>query len=213
MVAEELFNAGVDVITSGNHIWDKKEIYDYIIETPRLLRPANYPDGAPGAGSFVFSSAGGTKVGVLNLSGRVFMEAIDCPFRAADKAVARLSEETPVIFVDMHAETTSEKVAMGWYLDGRVSAVIGTHTHIQTSDERVLPEGTACITDAGMTGPTNSVIGVRKELVLERFLTGMPVRFEVASRGIELQGVLVAVDPASGKAESIERIKARINKD
>lgn len=206
-IVEELIRLEVNVITSGNHIWDKKEIYDFIKSERRLIRPANYPDGAPGSGFGVFECASGIKVGVVNLLGRVFMDNLDCPFRAASDAVKRIKEETPIIIVDMHAETTSEKAAMAWHLEGEVSAVIGTHTHVQTSDERVLPKGTAFISDAGMTGPTESVIGIRKEIILERFITQMPVRFEVASKGVELQGVLLEVFH-DGKAKAIERIKA-----
>lgn len=211
-IAEELKSLQVDVITSGNHIWDKKEIYDYLGSEKRLLRPANYPEGAPGVGSSVYQCPSGVKVGVVNLMGRVFMDGLDCPFRAASEAVRKISGETPIIFVDMHAETTSEKAAMGYYLDGKVSAVIGTHTHIQTSDERVLPNGTAFISDAGMTGPTDSVIGMRKEIIIERFLTQMPVRFEVAAKGVELQGVFITV-ASDGKAAHIERVKAPLGKD
>ncbi|MBI5827464.1 MAG: TIGR00282 family metallophosphoesterase [Deltaproteobacteria bacterium] len=205
-VALELKRLEIDVITTGNHVWDKKEIYDYIKKEGSLLRPANYPAGAPGCGWGVFKSATGVKVGVLNLLGRVFMESVECPFKTALAAVGRIREETTVIVVDMHAETTSEKAAMGWYLDGQVSAVIGTHTHVQTSDERVLPNGTAFITDAGMTGPTDSVIGMRKESIIERFISQMPVKFDVAVRGVELQGVVITVG-ADGRARSIERLK------
>ncbi|MBI1910886.1 MAG: TIGR00282 family metallophosphoesterase [Deltaproteobacteria bacterium] len=206
-IAQELRKLQVDVITTGNHIWDKKEIFEYIKKDRRILRPANYPPGAPGSGYGIFECPSGVKVGVLNLLGRVFMDAVDCPFRAATEAVGRLRAETPIIFVDIHAETTSEKAAMGWHLDGLVSAVVGTHTHVQTSDERVLTNGTAFITDAGMTGPIDSVIGIRKEIIIERFLTQLPARFEVASKGIELQGVVVTIGTNDGKARSIERIK------
>jgi len=209
-IATELLDYGIDVLTSGNHVWDKKEIYDYISGSSRLIRPANYPEGAPGSGAIV-ADAGAARVAVVNLSGRVFMGDLDCPFRAARSIVEGLRRETPVVIVDFHAETTSEKMALGWYLDGTVSAVIGTHTHVQTSDERVLPGGAAYITDAGMTGPMDSVIGMRRETVIERFLTGMPTRFEVASKGVELQGVLLTIDPAGGKALSIERIKERVD--
>lgn len=206
-VAEELKKLQIDVITSGNHIWDKKEIYEYIKGERRLLRPLNYPNGAPGYGFGVFECASGVKVGVLNLMGRVFMDNLECPFRTGREAINKLREQTPVIIVDLHAETTSEKAAIGWHFDGLVSAVIGTHTHIQTSDERVLTNGTAFITDAGMTGPTDSVIGMRKEMIIERFLTQMPVRFDVAAKGIELQGVLVTIGSLDGKAKKIERIR------
>ncbi len=209
-IAEDLFALQIDVITTGNHVWDKKEIYEYIDGERRLLKPANYPVGTPGVGLGVFECASGVKVGVLNLLGRVFTEAVDCPFGVADRAVEELKRQTPVIFVDMHAETTSEKAAMGWHLDGRVSAVIGTHTHVQTSDERVLTNGTAFISDAGMTGPTDSIIGMRKDEILQKFLTRMPVRFDVATKGVELQGVFVTVETETGRAVSIERIKKPI---
>lgn len=204
-IADDLLNSGVDVMTSGNHIWDRKEIYGYIKESTRLIRPANYPKGTPGRGSALVVSDSGIKVGVINLAGRVFMDALDCPFKSADKELETLKDKAEIIIVDMHAETTSESMAMGWYLDGRVSAVIGTHTHVQTSDERILPGGTAFITDAGMTGSTDSVIGMKKEFVLERFTAQMPVRFEVATEMVELQGVFVRID--GGRAIEIERIK------
>jgi metallophosphoesterase (TIGR00282 family) len=206
-VLEELLGMGVDVVTSGNHIWDRKEILDYLEGTDRLLRPANYPDEAPGRGVTVFQSSSGVRVGVLNLSGRVFMDAIDCPFTVGNRVVESLRKETPVIVVDMHAETTSEKTAMGHYLDGRVSAVVGTHTHVQTSDERILEKGTAFITDTGMTGPVDSVIGVEKDLVIKRFLTQMPIRFEVAKKQLEFQGIIITIDSTDGRAIKIERIK------
>lgn len=210
-IADDLFALGVDVMTSGNHIWDRKEIYDYIVDTDRLLRPANYPEGAPGSGSCVFEGKSSIKFGVLNLAGRVFMDSLDDPFKSAEIEVERLKgEAVDIIIVDMHAETTSETMAMGWFLDGSVSAVIGTHTHVQTADERVLEKGTAFITDAGMTGPLDSVIGMNKEFVLERFITQMPVRFEVAREQVELQGVFLTVDSSSGKAASIERIKIKL---
>lgn len=206
-IAEELKSLQVDVITSGNHIWDKKEIHDYISASSTLIRPANYPPLSPGSGTTVFECASGVKVGVVNLCGRVFMEALDCPFRVGKEAVERLREKTPVIVIDIHAETTSEKAAIGWHFDGSVSAVIGTHTHVQTSDERILTNGTAFITDAGMTGPMDSVIGMRKDIIVQRFTTQMPVKFDVATKDIELQGVLVTVNAADGKAVKIERIK------
>lgn len=206
-IAEELKSLQVDVITSGNHIWDKKEIHDYISRSSTLIRPANYPPDSPGSGTTVFECASGVKVGVVNLCGRVFMEALDCPFRVGKEAVERLKDRTPVIVIDIHAETTSEKAAIGWHFDGSVSAVIGTHTHVQTSDERILTNGTAFITDAGMTGPMDSVIGMRKDIIVQRFTTQMPVKFDVATKDIELQGVLVTVNAADGKAVKIERIK------
>ncbi|HHD10958.1 MAG TPA: TIGR00282 family metallophosphoesterase [Deltaproteobacteria bacterium] len=208
-VYAELIGEGVDVITSGNHIWDRKEVLNFIDNADRLLRPLNYPEGSPGTGVRVFRKDD-VEIAVVNLCGRAFMENIDCPFRAASRCLDGLGEKSPVIIVDMHAETTSEKIAMGWYLDGRVSAVIGTHTHVQTSDERILPKGTAYITDAGMTGPVDSVIGMKKELVIKRFLTQMPVRFEVATGRLELQGVVLEIEPSTGKATHIERIKEEV---
>ncbi len=204
--ARELFGCGIHFLTSGNHIWDKKDALNFIKREEKLVRPANYPEGTPGQGSAVIRTAGGVKVAVLNLEGRVFMNNLDCPFRVADREVARLKMETPIIFVDFHAEATSEKAALGFYLDGRVSAVIGTHTHVQTSDERILPGGTAYMTDAGMCGAFDSVIGVRKEEAIERFLTQLPTKFEVAKKNIRINAVTIEVDEVSGKATSIERI-------
>jgi metallophosphoesterase (TIGR00282 family) len=197
---------GVDVMTSGNHIWDKKEIVEYIVKENLLLRPANFPAGTPGTG-FVTVKAGPHKVAVLNLMGRVFMLPIDCPFQAADAIVPELRRETPIVLVDMHAEATSESLAMGWYLDGRVSAVVGTHRHVQTADERVLPGGTAYITDLGMTGPTDGVIGVDRELIIQRFRTQMPARFEPARGPAALHGVVIAIDPDTGRATDIRRLR------
>ena len=196
---------GVDVLTSGNHIWDKKEIIEYIAKENLLLRPANFPAGTPGSGHITVK-AGPHRVGVLNLMGRVFMNPIDCPFRKADEIIEELRRDTPIILVDMHSEATSEVVALGWYLDGRVSAVVGTHRHVQTADERVLPGGTAYITDLGMTGPVDSVIGVDKDIIIQRFLTQMPVRFEPAKGPAALRGVVIAVDPETGRASSIQRL-------
>jgi len=196
----------VDVLTSGNHIWDKKEIFPYLDKHSRILRPANYPPGNPGRGCMTARTRAGEEFAVLNLQGRVFMPTTDDPFRAADAELAKLSKDIKVIFVDMHGEATSEKVAMGWYLDGRVSAVIGTHTHIPTADEMILPGGTAYQTDAGMTGPFMSVIGVMKEDVIHRFLTQIPVKFESASQDVRLNGTLIDVDSSTGKARSIQRI-------
>ena len=206
-IARSFLDGGVDVMTSGNHIWDRKEIIEYIVKENLLLRPANYPAGTPGVGSVVVK-AGPHKVAVLNLMGRVFLPTIDCPFRKADEEVARLREETAIIVVDMHGEATSEKQAMGWYLDGRASAVLGTHSHVQTADERILPGGTAYITDLGMTGPVDSVIGVARELAIQRFLSQMPNRFEPAKGPTALHGALVRIDPESGKALEIRRIRA-----
>ncbi len=206
-VARELFSVGVHVITSGNHIWDKKEIIEYIKDEPRLLRPANYPKDAPGKGSVVVTTASGEKVGVLQLMGRVAMPTLDCPFRVGRHEVEALRREVRTVIVDMHAEATSEKMAMGWYLDGEVSGVFGTHTHVQTADERILPRGTAYLTDVGMVGPTESVIGIKKEIAIDKFLTQMPHRFEVAPGPCVFSAVLFDVDTAMGKALSIERLR------
>jgi metallophosphoesterase (TIGR00282 family) len=205
-LADELFGYGLDVLTTGNHVWDKREIYDYFAGHPRLLRPANYPEGLPGAGVVVVQASNGVDCAVINLQGRVYMPQTDCPFRKADKLLSELPTHVKVRFVDFHAEVSSEKVAMGWYLDGRVSAMVGTHTHIPTADTRILPEGTGYQTDAGMTGPYNGVIGVDKQIILERFLTQMPVRMEAARHGAELHGVVVEVDEATGRAAAIRRI-------
>jgi len=205
-IAEDLFRAGVDTLTSGNHVWRKREAYELLRMDPRVIRPANYPEGAPGSGSTIVETLAGEKVGVLNLMGRVFMEPLDCPFRTAERELSRLKLVTPVIIVDMHAEATSEKVAMGWFLDGKVSCVFGTHTHIPTADERILPKGTGFITDVGMTGPYDSVIGRRVDQILERFLSGLPMKSEVAEANIQLRGLIVDVDATTGKARSVERI-------
>jgi len=204
--AEELLGAGVDLLTSGNHIWQRPEIIPYMRDSDVLLRPANYPPGVPGFGYATKPSRCGVPVCVINLSGRVFMDAVDCPFQAAERLVTKLRPEAAVIVVDMHAEATSEKLAMGWFLDGRVSAVLGTHTHVQTADERVLPGGTAYMTDVGMCGPVDSVIGVRRDQVIERFLTKMRVKFEVAAGRSQVQGAIVEVDEESGRARSLRRI-------
>jgi hypothetical protein len=205
-IAHAFLDQGVDVMTTGNHIWDKKEIVEYIAKENLLLRPANFPVGTPGVG-YVTVKAGPHRVSVLNLMGRVFMNPIDCPFRKADEIIAELRRESPVILVDMHAEATSESVAMGWYLDGRVSAVVGTHRHVQTADERVLPGGTAYITDLGLTGPTDGVIGVDRDQIIQRFLTQMPIRFETARGPASLQGVVITVDPETGRASDIRRLR------
>lgn len=203
----EILGAGVEVITTGNHVWDKRETLEFIGNEPRLLRPANYPDGTPGRGSCVVTARNGVAVGVVNVMGRVFLHAIDDPFRAADREIARVRDDgAQVIVVDVHAETTSEKIALCHYLDGRVSAVIGTHTHVQTADERISAAGTACLTDAGMTGPHDSVIGMDKEAVIARFLSGLPARFDTASGDPRLNGVLITVDAQTGKAERIGRL-------
>ena len=206
-LAEELFDLGLAVITTGNHAWDKKEILDYFPREPRLLRPANYPTGVPGYGSVVVESASGEQVGVLQLMGRAYMPTLDCPFQVAKKELVMLKKRTVAVIVDMHAEATSEKMAMGHHLDGEVVAVVGTHTHVQTADDQILPKGTAYLTDIGMTGPLHSVIGVKKELAIEKFLTGMPRRFEVASGPSVFCAVLLELDARLGKALSIERIR------
>jgi metallophosphoesterase (TIGR00282 family) len=206
-LAEELFDLGLAVITTGNHAWDKKEILDYFPREPRLLRPANYPDGVPGCGSVVVESASGEQLGVLQLMGRAYMPTLDCPFQVARKEMAALKKRTAAVIVDMHAEATSEKMAMGHYLDGEAVAVVGTHTHVQTADDQILPKGTAYVTDIGMTGPLHSVIGVKKELAIEKFLTGMPRRFEVASGPSVFCAVLIELDARLGKALSIERVR------
>jgi metallophosphoesterase (TIGR00282 family) len=203
---KELFEIGVDCITSGNHIWDKKEQVPLVLANPRIIRPANYPEGAAGRGSMIVTTPGGVKVAVLNLEGRIFMKNLECPFRTADREIELLNQETAIIFVDFHAEATSEKSALGWYLDGRVSALIGTHTHVQTADERILPQGTAYLSDAGMTGSFDSVIGIGKEEAIRKFLTQLPVKFEIPKKDMRLNGVVVGIDEASGKAVSIERV-------
>jgi metallophosphoesterase (TIGR00282 family) len=206
-VARDLFEAGCDVLTGGNHLWDKKDSLDYIAEEPRLVRPANLPEGTPGQGWRVFKATNGVAVGVVNLLGRVFMKEADCPFRTADAAVEALAPQARVILVDFHAETTAEKVALGWHLDGRVSMVVGTHTHVQTADDRVLPKGTAYLSDAGMTGGFDSVIGMDRTAALRRFLTLLPERLQPASSDLRLNAVLVSVDDASGKATRIQRLQ------
>jgi len=205
-IGDELLDLGVDVMTSGNHIWDKKEALDYIGTEPRLLRPANYPSGAPGSGSYVARTRDGQSVGVVNVMGRVFMLNIDDPFAVALREIEALRQRARVVFVDFHAEATSEKAAMGWHLDGKVAAVIGTHTHVQTADERILPKGTAFLTDAGMTGPHDSIIGVEVEPALGRFLNALPARFETATANPRLNGVVVDVDEKTGLATDIERL-------
>lgn len=206
-VASEIFNIGVHVITSGNHIWDKKDSISYIAKESRILRPVNFPPGAPGQGSIVFTLQSGLKAAVLNASGRVFMSNMDCPFRVSDEEVKRLGGQTSTIIVDFHAEATSEKIAYGYYLDGKVSAVIGTHTHVQTADEKILPGGTAYITDVGMTGPAESIIGIKKEQIIERFLTGVPMRFEVGKDSTMLSAVVIEINEGTGKATAIQRLQ------
>ena len=206
-VGDEILGAGVDVMTSGNHIYDKKDVIKYIENQPRLLRPANYASDTPGRGMWLGSTESGTPVAVINVQGRIFMPPTDCPFRTADRLVAEIGNRASVIIVDHHAEATSEKQAMGRYLDGRVSVVVGTHTHVQTADEQVLPRGTAYITDLGMTGPYDSIIGVESQLVITRFLRGMPTRFETATGDARLCGVVVEIEEREGKAISIQRLQ------
>lgn len=215
--ADELFSYGVDLLTTGNHVWDRKEILDYIDLDDRILRPANYPQGVPGRGYRIVTSdelrvtgegwRGNVPVAILNLSGRIFMDPLDDPFAVARDIVPKLREKANIVILDFHAEATSEKMAMGRYLDGQVSAVIGTHTHVQTADETILPNYTAYITDVGMTGPIDSIIGVKHELIIKRFLTQMPVKFEVAKGDVVVSAVIVDVDPVTGRAMSIERLQ------
>ena len=217
-LAQELLNLGVAVITGGNHSWDRKEILEYLPHEPRLLRPANFPQGNPGNGTYVGTAKNGVKYAVLNLQGRVFMTQIDDPFRKADSELEKIPADVDFVLVDMHAETTSEKVAIGWYLDGRVTAVVGTHTHVATADERVLPQGTAYITDVGMTGPHSGVIGMDREGIIKKFLNGLPAKFDVASGDVQMNCVLIETDDAGARnaggrlpAKSIERLRLRID--
>ncbi len=205
--AVELFDAGVNVLTSGNHVWRQKEIVEFIERDRRLLRPANFPPMVPGRGWTVCEAADGTRVAVVNLIGRVFMDSVDCPFRTAEALWPEVRARTPIVVVDMHGEATSEKGAMGWFLAGKASAVLGSHTHVQTADERVLPGGTAYVTDVGMCGPSESVIGVKKDLVIQRFITRMPVKFEVASGPVIVQGAFIDIDAQSGRASGIRRLQ------
>jgi|TARA_B100000809_G_scaffold266547_1_gene329794 hypothetical protein len=209
-IGESIREYGVDVMTSGNHIWDKKEVIDYIPTQPRLIRPANYPKGVPGHGHYEATTALGDMVTVINIMGQVFMANLDNPFRIVLETIEKLRNRTPIILVDFHAETTSEKIAMGWYLNGKVTAVVGTHTHVQTADNRVLSDGTAYITDVGMTGPHDSVIGVEKQAALSRFLNGMPARFETATGDPRLNGVVITADSTTGLATDIERISLSV---
>ncbi len=205
-MSQKIFSYGVDMQTSGNHIWDRMDIIKYIDTRPRLLRPANYPTASPGTGAYI-DSVNDIKIGILNLQGRTYMKDIDCPFKVADRELASIRKQTSLIFVDFHAEATSEKQAIAHYLDGLVSAVVGTHTHVQTADEKVSRRGTAYITDAGMTGPHDSIIGMEVRPSVDRFLTGMPIRFSTASGDVKISGVVVKVDPESGEALSIERFR------
>ncbi len=205
-LVKELFRMGVHVITTGNHVWDKKDFVGYISKEDRVIRPSNFAPGVPGYGSILYTLPDGTKVGVLNLAGRIFMTPVDCPFRTAEKEIERLQKDTKIIIVDLHAEATSEKVAFGYFVDGKVSAVVGTHTHVQTADEKVLVNGTAYITDVGMTGPSYSVIGIDVDQIIRRFLTGMPDRFETAQGQAILSAVVIDIDKDSGKANTIQRV-------
>ena len=205
-VADELYDSGIEYITMGNHVWDQKDIFSFIDQEPRIVRPANYPSGAPGRGYGVLHTKG-QKIGILNLSGRIFLTPLDDPFPVATRCINLLKHETPIVLVDFHAEATSEKVAMGWFLDGLVSAVIGTHTHVQTADARLLAKGTAYITDVGMTGPRDSVIGIKKELVINRFLTMLPVKFEAAEGPVQINAVVLDIDEVTGKTRKIESIQ------
>lgn len=205
--AFELFTMGVQAITTGNHVWDKKETVEYIPREPRILRPLNFPPGVPGAGSYLLKLPDGQQLGVMNVAGRTFMQSLDCPFRTAQAEVERLRAITPNILIDFHAEATSEKIAFGHYMDGKVSAVVGTHTHVQTADEEILAGGTAYITDVGMTGPVNSVIGIDREQIVSRFLTQMPRKFEVASGKALFCAVVIEIDPATGKSSAIQRLQ------
>jgi hypothetical protein len=209
--AEELHRCGVDLLTTGNHVWKKKEIVEYLSRSDSIVRPANYPQGAPGRGSLVFKMSGGRSIGIMNLQGRVFMpEQLDCPFRAADRELEALHKEVRVIIVDFHAEATSEKRALGYYLDGKVTAVLGTHTHVQTADEEIFSGGTGFITDVGMAGPTDSIIGMRKEQILQKFRTQLPAAFQVASENVVLDAVVIDADERTGRCRSIERIRRRL---
>jgi metallophosphoesterase (TIGR00282 family) len=205
-IAKALLDYGVDAMTSGNHVWDKKEAFDYIASEPRLLRPANFPSGVPGRGRGLYRTRRGEAIGLVNVMGRVFMAPLDDPFAVVLKEIEALRAEARVVLVDFHAEATSEKIAMGWHLDGRVAAVVGTHTHVQTADERVLPRGTAYITDVGMTGPQDSIIGIETSAALGRFLSGLPAKFEVATANPRLNAVIVTADAATGRASAIERV-------
>ncbi|MBN2467293.1 MAG: TIGR00282 family metallophosphoesterase [Deltaproteobacteria bacterium] len=209
-IRDELMSARIDLLTSGNHIWDKKDILELLDKEDGLLRPANYPDDVPGHGSAILHTKTGKRVGVINLSGRIFMENIDCPFQVALREVEKIRKITPIIIVDFHAEATSEKEALGWFLDGRVSAVFGTHTHVQTADATILPKGTAYITDVGMSGAFDSVIGFKKEIAIERFLTQVPIKFELAKKNIHLQGAIVSIDDETGESREIQRIDVAV---
>lgn len=205
-VMDEILGAGIDVLTMGNHVWDNKDIFNFIDDEFRLLRPANYPSPCPGQGYHIYKAGFSKNIAVINLSGRVFISNLDCPFRLMDSILSEIEGDADIIIVDFHGEATSEKLAFAYYVDGRVTAVLGTHTHIQTSDERILPRGTAYITDLGMTGPSDSVLGMDKEIVIEKFLSGRPARFEVASSSSQLQGIILRLDELSDKVLEIKRV-------
>lgn len=208
--ANEILEIGVDLITTGNHVWKKKEIFDYLGRSDRIVRPANYPQGAPGRGSLVFTTAAGQRIGLINLQGRVFMhESLDCPFRAAERELDSIGDRARLIVVDVHAEATSEKRALAYYLDGKVTAVLGTHTHVQTADEEIFPGGTGFLSDVGMAGPTDSVIGMRKEIVIQRFKSQLPAAFQVASGNVVLDAVAIEADEKSGRCLAIKRIRRK----
>jgi metallophosphoesterase (TIGR00282 family) len=208
-IAAEIFSYGVHVITTGNHVWDKKEFVPQISKENRVLRPLNYPPGVPGYGSLLYTLHDGTKAAVINISGRVFMANIDCPFRIGREEIERVCADTKIIIIDFHAEATSEKIAFGYYVDGKVSAVVGTHTHVQTADEKILPGGTAYITDVGMTGPSDSVIGIKKEQIIDRFLTNMPMRFETAGGEGIFSSVIIEIDERTGLSSAIQRLQLK----
>ncbi len=215
-LVEELLGYGIEVLSGGNHIYDRKEILEYIPHQPRLLRPANFPPGSPGNGLYLGTATNGAKFALLNLQGRTFMQAIDCPFRTAESELARIPQDVKIVIVDMHAEATSEKEAMGWYLDGRVTAVVGTHTHVATADEQILPDGTAYITDVGMTGPHAGIIGMEKTAIIGKFLDSLPRRFEVAEGDVQMNAVIIEVDEGGlpsgrARARSIQRLRLRID--
>ena len=211
-IAEELFEYGVDVITSGDHIWKRKEIVEVLDSQPYILRPLNYPEKAPGNGSCIFKTDDGIPVGVINLVGRVFMEAVECPFRTGMREIEKLRKKTQIILVDMHAEATSEKIAFSYYIDGLVTALCGTHTHVPTADEKVTEKGTAYITDVGMTGPHKSVIGRRVEEIINRFITQLPTRFQMAEEDLRLQGVIIDLDEKTGRANAIKRVEEKLKR-
>lgn len=208
-IVSEILSYGVHIITTGNHVWDKKEFVSQISKESNVLRPLNYPPGVPGYGSILYKLHNGEKVAVINLSGRVFMSNMDCPFRVGKEEIERLSDITKVIIIDFHAEATSEKMAFGYFMDGKVSAVIGTHTHVQTADEKILPKGTAYITDVGMTGPSNSIIGIKKEPIIQRFLTNMPVRFETAKGEGIFSAAIIDIDEKTGESIKIQRLQLK----